>query len=53
LELTPDLNDGEPWSKMDVADLTNEIAGGASVDETSRFLCGSEIELSRRRRPSE
>jgi len=35
----PDLNDGEAWSAMDIADLKNHIAHGASLEETARFLC--------------
>lgn len=37
----PDLNDGRPWSEMDIADLKNAIADGATLAETARFLCRS------------
>jgi hypothetical protein len=35
----PDVSDGEPWSDMDIADLKNHVARGASLDETATFLC--------------
>jgi hypothetical protein len=35
----PDINDGEPWSEMDIADLKNEVARGATLVEAARFLC--------------
>jgi hypothetical protein len=34
-----DANSGEPWSEMDISDLTNEIAHGGTVAQTARFLC--------------
>jgi hypothetical protein len=34
-----DANSGEPWSEMDISDLTNEIAHGRTVEETASFLC--------------
>ena len=37
----PDINDGKPWSEMDVADLTSHILSGAGLDETASFLCRS------------
>ena len=39
--LEPDLNDGKPWSEMDIADLKNAAAHGAMLVETARFLCRS------------
>jgi hypothetical protein len=40
-ELMPDINDGQPWSEMDIADLTSHILCGADLDETASFLCRS------------
>ena len=34
-----DANSGEPWSEMDISDLTNEIAHGRTVAQTASFLC--------------
>ena len=28
---TPDINDGKEWSEIDIADLKNHVAQGASV----------------------
>jgi hypothetical protein len=45
-----DINDGKEWSEMDIADLKNHVAHGASLAETSEFLCRSdEFEVARRR----
>jgi hypothetical protein len=30
-----DINDGKPWSEMDIADLKNHVAHGASMDKTA------------------
>ena len=30
-----DANSGEPWSEMDISDLTNELARGRTVAETA------------------
>lgn len=38
----PDINDGKEWSEMDIADLKNHVAHGASLEETSEFLCRSD-----------
>jgi hypothetical protein len=40
-----DANSGEPWSEMDVADLTNEIERGQTVAKTASFLCRDEDEV--------
>jgi hypothetical protein len=34
----PDANSGEPWSEMDISDLTNEVAHGRTVEEAAGFL---------------
>jgi hypothetical protein len=39
--MSDDRNDGKPWSKMDIADLKNHVAGGATLLDTARFLCRS------------
>ena len=36
---SPDLNSGEPWSEMDIADLAICAADGATAAETATFLC--------------
>ena len=40
-----DANSGEPWSEMDISDLTNEIAHGRTMAQTASFLCGDEDEV--------
>ena len=39
-----DANSGEPWSEMDISDLTNELAHGRTMAETASFLCRDEDE---------
>jgi hypothetical protein len=36
-----DLNDGKPWSEMDLFDLRNSLAHGESIEEVAGFLCRS------------
>jgi hypothetical protein len=36
-----DLNDGKPWSEMDLSDLRNSLAYGRSIEEVAGFLCRS------------
>ena len=36
-----DANSGEPWSDMDISDLTNEIAHGRTMAETASFFAGA------------
>jgi hypothetical protein len=33
-----DVNDGKPWSEMDLFDLRNSLAYGRSVEEVAAFL---------------
>ena len=33
-----DANSGEPWSEMDISDLTNELAHGRTMAETAFYL---------------
>jgi hypothetical protein len=40
-----DANSGEPWSEMDISDLTNEIVRGRTMAETASFLCRDEDEV--------
>ena len=40
-----DANSSEPWSEMDIDDLTNEIAHGRTVAEIASFLCRDEDEV--------
>jgi hypothetical protein len=42
-----DANSGEPWSEMDISDLTNEIHG-RTMAETASFLCRDEDEVRRK-----
>jgi hypothetical protein len=36
-----DVNDGKPWSEMDLFDLRNSLAYGRSIEEVADFLCRS------------
>jgi len=38
----PDLNDGKPWSEMDIEDLKDAISHGKTLKETMTFLCRSD-----------
>ena len=40
-----DCRTGEPWSEMDISDLTNELAHGRTMAETASFLCRDEDEV--------
>ena len=40
-----DANSGEPWSEMDISDLTNEIAHDRTIAETASFLCRDVYEV--------
>ena len=40
-----DANSSEPWSEMDISDLTYDIARGRTVAETASFLCRDEDEV--------
>jgi hypothetical protein len=40
-----DANLGEPWSEMDISDLTNEIVRGWTMAETASFLCRDEDQV--------
>jgi hypothetical protein len=40
-----DANSGEPWSEMNISDLTSEIAHGRTMAETASFLCRDEDEV--------
>ena len=40
-----DANSGEPWSEMDISDLTNELAQGRTIAETASFLCRDVYEV--------
>jgi hypothetical protein len=41
----PNLNEGKPWSEMDLVDLRNALAHGRSVEDIADFLCRSEQEV--------
>jgi hypothetical protein len=34
-----DLNDGKPWSEMDLDDLGTAIEAGCTIEHAARFLC--------------
>jgi hypothetical protein len=40
-----DANSDEPWSEMDISDLTHELAHGRTMEETASFLCRDEDEV--------
>ena len=41
----PNLNEGNAWSDMDLADLKNCLARNIPVSEIADFLCRSEREV--------
>jgi hypothetical protein len=34
-----DLNDGKPWSEMDIEDLRHAVENNWTIEDTARFLC--------------
>jgi hypothetical protein len=40
-----DANSGEPWSEMDISDLTHCIKVGDTFAQTASFLCRDEDEV--------
>jgi hypothetical protein len=38
-----DANSGEPWSEMDIADLTHSLDYGDTFAQTASFLCEDEV----------
>jgi hypothetical protein len=36
-----DAHDGDPWSEMDIRDLTLAMKAGETVEEAASFLCRS------------
>jgi hypothetical protein len=36
-----DIYDGEPWTEMDVEDLTAALQSGDTIEEAAQFLCRS------------
>jgi hypothetical protein len=46
-----DINDGKPWSEMDLFDLRNSLAYGQSIEEVAGFLCPAGTVEEVRRRP--
>ena len=45
-----DANSGEPWSEMDIGDLTNELARGKTMAQTASILCRDEDEVRQKAR---
>jgi hypothetical protein len=41
----PNLNEGKPWSEMDLFDLKNGPAQGTPISEIADFLCRNEGEV--------
>jgi len=41
----PNINEGKPWSEMDLVDLRNSVAHGTPVAEIPDFLRRSEREV--------
>jgi hypothetical protein len=48
-----DVNDGKPWSEMDLFDLRNSLAYGQSIEEVAGFLCRSGTVEEVRHKPEE
>jgi hypothetical protein len=42
------MNSGEPWSQMDIADLSHSIGYGNTIADAASFLCRDEDEVRRR-----
>ena len=40
-----DANSGEPWSEMDIADLTHSLAYGNTIADAASMLCRDEDEV--------
>jgi hypothetical protein len=45
-----DANSGEPWSEMDVADLTHSLAYGSTIADAASLLCRDEDEVRQKAR---
>src|SRR4051794_32984657 len=45
VEMMMDANSGEPWSEMDIADLTHSLDYGHTFAQTASFLCRDEDEV--------
>jgi hypothetical protein len=45
-----DANSGEPWSEMDVSDLTRSLDYGNTFAQAARFLCRDEDEVRQKAR---
>jgi hypothetical protein len=40
-----DVNSGEPWSEMNIADLTHSLAYGNTIADAASMLCRDEEEV--------
>jgi hypothetical protein len=40
-----DANSGEPWSEMDITDLTHALAYGDTFAQTASMLCRDLVEV--------
>jgi hypothetical protein len=45
-----DANSGEPWSEMDISDLTHSLDYGDTFAQTASFLCRDEDEVHQKAR---
>jgi hypothetical protein len=45
-----DANSGEPWSEMDISDLTYSLDYGDTFAQTASFLCMDEDEVRQKAR---
>lgn len=36
-----DINDGEPWTEMDIRDLTAALNSGDTIEDAAQHLCRS------------
>ena len=46
-----DIYDGEPWTEMDIEDLTAAMKHGSTIEDAATHLCRSGIVDDVRRRP--
>ena len=45
-----DINDNQPWSESDIADLKCAVGSGYTIEEAATFLCrsGAPLEVARK-----
>jgi len=45
-----DVNSGQPWSEVDISDLTHSLYHGDTFAQTASFLCRDEGEVRQKAR---